>query len=298
MKGKSLIILLIIGLVILAVTLTRPREATFPSVTITPGPQKINSEEVSSKIKENLEGCFSITELRENPNFTKAKPVLSLLANNTKVYIFLYPNSTSALEAEKEVRENLGINFRDIINNDTLVFSQYMDYSYALIVAKGPKEDLETLEMCIVKVGPSPGKILYLFTPLGRHFYNPLEGRKTLESRDWLESKGVKISGYLDKLEGSYKGCNFAIFIYKPDYATRVYDELKKAFLSSGWKESRSFTLPSDFGRNPAGKLIMYSFLTSGDKVVYLELASFPAGHRVSLFYCNATSLDAINELW
>ncbi|AEC52413.1 hypothetical protein PNA2_1498 [Pyrococcus sp. NA2] len=305
MKRKSLTIIGLTFLVILAL-LTRSTSPNFPNVTISVERPSLHTEEISSEITENLEKYFTVKESNITINFPNAQPVLSLLANKTEVYVFLYPNATSALNAERKIKESLklrnigGFLYRGARNETFLLFYQYINYNYVLILAKGPRNELKAVENCIVIFGPSPEKILYLFTPLGRKFsdiFNPESGGKRTE--EWLEAGGIKLSGYLDKLEGNYKGCKFAIFVYRPKDASKVYEELRKAFKNSGWKENSAFALPSDITQNPFGRMIGASLLVGDDKAVYLELAHFPGGHRISILYCNNTEIrEVIKELW
>ncbi|MFA4662470.1 hypothetical protein [Pyrococcus kukulkanii] len=236
----------------------------------------------------------------DNPFPDLGKPVLSIKANNTVVAVFAYPNASSAISAMNNAIKKLKLTREKGMiyegpDGEYLVFVQFIDMGYSLFIAKGPRQELEAIKYYTMIIGPSPAKILYFFTPLTM---NTPFGKSNFTEKPWLAEKGLKLSGYMVSLEGVHKNVSVALFVYRPGEAQEVYNKLVEAFKKSGWKVE-DITLPSDFGRNPAGHLVNFTLLSWGNKVVYIELAGFPSGYRIAILYGDDDKwFDVAKELW
>ncbi|MFA4647198.1 hypothetical protein P8X24_08115 [Pyrococcus kukulkanii] len=298
MRKSFIVVMLVCTIVVVKLAYyTKPSHPEFPHATIAPSKLNFSPDSIGKHYYRQLSEAFAVEEI-DNPFPDLGKPVLSIKANNTVVAVFAYPNASSATSAMNNAIKKLKLTREKGMiyegpDGEYLVFVQFIDMGYSLFVAKGPRWELEAIEFYTAIVGPSPWKILHFFTPLGSEW-----SERKLEEKSWLAEKGLKLLGYMDSLEGAYKNVSVALFVYRPREAQEVYSKLVKAFKESGWKVE-DITLPSDFGRNPAGHLVNFTLLSWGNKMVYIELAGFPSGYRIAILYGDDDKwFDVAKELW
>ncbi|AFK22409.1 hypothetical protein Py04_0817 [Pyrococcus sp. ST04] len=256
-------------------------------ILVTPIKSLISKEEALQSIYEMMEGCFGVSRnYKEIPSLEK--PDMSLIVNTTDVYLYVYENASEILNAKEEIVKKLslvrssGFIFRSG-DKYYLLLPLYIHYYYVLVLASGPREELHNLSTCLFMVGPSPGKVLTMFTPLA----------KDLEERRWLEKEGVVVQGYLEGIEGLYRGSRVALFIYRPDEGIdaywKIFFELRKRH------RQLSISILREISKNPAGRVEYYAVFDRGNgEVIYIELARFLGMWRVSIVETTKEKLPSV----
>lgn len=224
---------------------------------------------------------------------------VSLNGVSSKVYVgvFAYPDSYSASEAMKELKEKL-----NSLGNSTdglkwkgknalySAFGMYFEGFYLIVVFQVPYNGdgvneaeyaLNKVMFHVMRIGPSPGKMLGLF--MRTEVVNKT-GRSSVFSGDLLSESGF-----------TPEGAGIEVAVYREGCGQEVYGELKSKIEKLGFVEK---PLPPLKSRDPAGKVVERAYF-EGNGSVYIELYDGPGMDRVMLLYGNESAVKAtVQNMW
>ncbi|BAA29783.1 hypothetical protein [Pyrococcus horikoshii] len=231
-----------------------------------------------------LEGARYLYKVEEAPlnivsphNYLKK---FSGKANETEFGLYTYYSSDSCEKEKNRITNELEQRGFSIYKNNIWVKDKkgyyvnckFMGDAYILVVARGGREDVTNFAEAVTPLyyGPSPEKVIF-YTLLEKNISTMLEEDIQVKEENWTAGVGVKIGGYMAKLEGSVKpNLNVAIYVYPKGCGREVYLEIIKA-LAKSWKDITPVNATGKmFKKDNTRFYVEYSQVMGFDRVVIL----------------------------